>query len=179
MDDDDRRSAGEDRPWERLPREEAYPPDLEARTVERLRAEGRFDRTQRLRPAWAAAAALSAVAFAAGWLARAVPGPAWRPAHPRFALLLYEGPGFDAGTPGAHAAEYGAWARRLRAAGVPVSGEELAPAAAAVPSPVSGEEPTGFFLIEAPDVGEAARIARSCPHVAHGGRVVVRPVAPA
>lgn len=35
---------------------------------------------------------------------------------------------------------------------------------------------TGFFLIEAKDLDEAAAIAKGCPALTHGESVVVRPV---
>lgn len=36
---------------------------------------------------------------------------------------------------------------------------------------------TGFFMIEAADLDEAARLARGCPALGHGESVLVRPVA--
>ena len=36
--------------------------------------------------------------------------------------------------------------------------------------------PTGFFLIEAKDMKDAAQIARGCPALDHGERVTVRPL---
>jgi hypothetical protein len=40
-----------------------------------------------------------------------------------------------------------------------------------------GEAASGFFIIVAKDDAEALAIAHGCPHLAHGGRVVVRRIA--
>jgi hypothetical protein len=36
----------------------------------------------------------------------------------------------------------------------------------------------GYFVFEAKNLEDAVAIARSCPHVKHGGRITVRAVAP-
>jgi hypothetical protein len=39
------------------------------------------------------------------------------------------------------------------------------------------EEIRGFFVISASDFQDALSVARSCPHLRHGGRILVRPIA--
>jgi hypothetical protein len=36
----------------------------------------------------------------------------------------------------------------------------------------------GYFIVTARDAGEAIEIARSCPHLKHGGAIAVRPIDP-
>ena len=93
----------------------------------------------------------------------------------RYILLLYEDERYRApSTPDEHAArvaEYGGWVEDLRERGVDVEGEELAPDGA--PEGRLGIL-AGYFLVAAPDVDAAMAIARTTPHVKHGGTVVVR-----
>jgi hypothetical protein len=93
----------------------------------------------------------------------------------RYMLLLYEDAAYRApATPeeqAARVAEYVGWAEDLRERGIDIEGEELAPE--------GGPEGrlgilSGYFLIAAPDADAAAAIARTSPHVRHGGTVVVR-----
>ena len=120
----------------------------------------------------------------------AVP-PAAAVAAPRFLLLLYEDAGFQRAAPALQAQrahEYGEWARGLGHGARFVDGEELAdrgrllePDGAARPwqaawVPAPGVV-AGFFLVEAADLGAAEVVARGCPHLAHGGRIEVRPIA--
>lgn len=92
---------------------------------------------------------------------------------PRFALLLYDV------AAGAGVREMSLWARELQQRGHYITGEKLAPDRVVV-SPsgedVGGGAMTGFFVVSATDVREAESIARSSPHVRHGGRIVVRPI---
>ena len=94
-----------------------------------------------------------------------------------YMILLYEDASYRApATPEAHAArvrEYAAWAADLRERGIEIRGEELDPAGALEgPAGVL----SGFFLLEVPSAEEADEIARTVPHLRHGGTVVVRRV---
>jgi hypothetical protein len=130
--------------------------------------------------------------MAAGvWIGRALPegraGTIAADASPRFVLFLLRGQESDRPEEeGARVAEYRAWARGLAASGRSVSGEKLddreerlgAPgalvaAAAAAPE----EEIRGYFVISAVSLDDALAVARGCPHLKHGGRIVVRPIA--
>lgn len=102
---------------------------------------------------------------------------------PRFLLLLFEGPAFDS-TSASHQArvdEYRAWAGSLAKAGELVEAGELAPAEqrlGVLPGSTAGEGHVvaGFFIVRARDAAAARAIAETCPHLAHGGGVVVRPL---
>jgi hypothetical protein len=173
-----------------LPRELSPRPEVEDRIVAALRARGLIRTAwtrSRLAARLAAAAAglaLLAAGFAVGRGSTPRPGDA--PAEPRFALFLLRGserlpenPGEEAG----RVAEYRSWARGLAGAGRFVSGEKLedrgeqigAPGGAAASVPE--EEVRGFFIISAENFEDALAIARQCPHLRHGGRILVRPIA--
>lgn len=81
---------------------------------------------------------------------------------------------------------YFAWVDELRSKQIFRSGEPLQ-SGGRVLSIVNGavvdgpftetkEVLTGFFIIEAPDLDAAAAIARGCPALTHGERVVVRAI---
>lgn len=117
-----------------------------------------------------------------------VPAPTQPQPHSQFMLLLYEDAAFRQGGPEdaqARVREYSAWARTLAASGRLVAGEELAARGEDLRSdghhaPIAGaalaDEPRGYFVIAAPDEAGALEIAATCPHLAHGGRVIVRPI---
>jgi hypothetical protein len=122
----------------------------------------------------------------------ALPETVGPPAPERWLLLLYEDAAYRApATPEEHAArvaEYVAWAEGLREQGVVVDGEELAGpvesemldgrrgAIETGPGAPSGPVGTvaGYFVVEVLDREAAIAIARTSPHLAHGGTVVVR-----
>jgi hypothetical protein len=110
----------------------------------------------------------------------------------RYLLLLYEDESYQApATPEEHAArvaEYSGWVDDLRQRGIDIAGEELAPpvesewldgreggieATEGAPGGPAGTL-AGYFLVEAPDAAAAMAIARTTPHLKHGGTVVVR-----
>jgi hypothetical protein len=165
---------------------EAQPPAaLERRVVAELRRRGLVRAAAPTRRRWALAAAL-ALAFAFGLLAgaRFLPRGA-AGADPRAAqsylLLLYEPRPLDrAGVD--LVAEYSAWAGALAERGQLVVAEKLSAEERRLsdrePTQVSGDRPTGFFLIRAANLDEALAIARGCPHLAHGGEVALRPIDP-
>ncbi len=174
-----------------LSAEETPPAGLEDRLVERLRLEGRLGGRGRRWTSSAVAAVVALLCVSGGWfLGRRAPAAAPAlDARPLYLLLLYEDAGFetDAAREAQRVAEYSRWAGRLAESGALVSAEKLKDEAttlrASVPDRqdvVSSEMPggrlAGFFLVRAASDGEARRIARECPHLGHGGRVVVRPV---
>jgi hypothetical protein len=186
-----------------LAREESPPAALEARVMASLRREGLLASGSRRtedgrgvgRRRLAAAAALVVAipaAFAAGMLAGSrTRAPADERAgaaesRPRFMLLLLEDASYENPAPGemeGRVSEYASWARELTRSGIEVSGEKLGEAGIPL-GPPRGEQPpiatelAGFFIVSAADAGEAAGIARGCPHLKHGGRIVVRPIEP-
>ena len=167
---------------DRLPREVVPGAAFEDRVVGGLRNAGllRPSRPWR-RYLLQAAAALLLIAggFVAG-RARPADPPPTAAATRQYLLLLY---GAVSATPElerARVTEYGNWARAEAAAGRLVMGERLGDARVVLGSertaPPASNEPNGFFLIRAASFEEASRTAARCPHVAHGGTVVVRAI---
>ena len=119
-----------------------------------------------------------------------------RDTRPSYMLLLYEGRDFqlDRSRPEAIAAyetEYDAWAAGLQARGLGVQGRALALTAHVLhdtPQGVrvdSGDAVSaqgvidGFFIVRVTDEAEAVAIARTHPHLRHGGWIALRPIKPA
>ncbi len=165
------------------------PADLEERVVGTLRARGLLGASgptprRSLAPRWAWPVAIAAGlllflgGFALGRRAVAAPGAGLN----QYTLLLYEGPGFNAAgtSEPALVREYTAWAGELAGRGRLVGGEKLGAEAwslgAGAGAAAAG--PTGYFVIAARDPDEALAIARTCPHLRHGGTVSVRPIEP-
>lgn len=167
-------------------RTDQTPPDaLEVAVVGALAQRGLVRRAPVPRARWsqvAAAIAAAACLFGAGLLFGSRTGRSpGATSLPRYLLLLE---GADTLTPQEEAGrvvEYRTWARREAGAGRLILGEKLEPAArtlgAAPARSAGGEAIRGFFIIAAKDDTEALAIARGCPHIAHGGRVVVRRIA--
>jgi hypothetical protein len=177
----------------RLTREAAPPAGLEDATVATLTARGLLrPRRRRLDPTLALAA--SVMLFAGGLaLGRfgGEAGPTPADGRPKFALFLYEGPEYD--QPSAEGVdervqEYVAWASADRTDGAVEGGEKLKEgddlaiepdgSIGVVPVPPGEPRLAGYFLIRAADRRSAIKIARTCPHVRYGGRIVVREIDP-
>jgi len=171
-----------------LAREAPPPPGVEERVVAALHRQGllRRPRAWRVPLAVAASLALFAAGIATGrWVPRAPSAPSEPSApslaaRPQFLLLLYRGA--DAARlpdseEAARVREYSAWARGLHQAGALVAGEKLEDETRSIGGAPPSEPVQGYFLIAADDLASAERTARACPHVAHGGVVVVRPIA--
>ncbi len=76
--------------------------------------------------------------------------------------------------------EYRNWARGVRLRGGYIRGEKLEGRSRLLGPTVapSGSRPLGgYFVISASDDEAAAAVARSCPHLTHGGSIEVRPIA--
>jgi hypothetical protein len=175
-------------PFRLLDAEAVPPPELKARVRRTLEAGGYL--RPRRRPTWRvplAAAAVLAVFLAGVEVGR--PGPAAAPSQ-QFVLLLYEDAGFHAGDEQAFVAEYRAWGERWGREGKVLGGEKLAATGrllrAADDSVLVSEAGVvsdagalaGWFVIAARDYAEATAIARTHPHLGHGGRVAVRAIEP-
>jgi hypothetical protein len=154
----------------------AAPADVEARLVSELRTRGLLRSPFRRSLQTATAAAVLIAAFASGALLdrglarRSVPAA-------RFMLLLYGGGGESQG----RRSEYAAWARSVAGGGVNIAGEELSTAAEEVranaSSPLPADSlPRGYFIVGVSNLDEARRIASTCPHLQHGGRIVIRAI---
>lgn len=166
------------------------PPALKHHVTESLRTRGLLARGTWRTPILGSAVAYAAAAvvlFTGGvMVGKQVEKPA-PDLRPRFALLLYEDAGFRPGSHAALVAEYAAWADSLRGQGELVMGEELGPGetvalvgagepARASPGEVRSEIGIlgGFFIVRVATQEEALTLARHCPHLRHGGRVVLR-----
>ena len=178
-------------PLQRLEETPVLPNDLEERIVASLRDRGA------LRPAGAwsrrwylgGLIAASLVAFLIGRTSTPAGGPE-PTAEPRWMLLLYEDEMFQGPAPGREAdyvEEYRAWAAGLGRQGTLVDGAELIPGGRFLEpdgtTGVSGDLPlagagrlTGYFVIRAPTLDAAAAIATTSPHLAHRGRIAIRPM---
>lgn len=162
-----------------LPREVPMPPDLEDRVVKALQ-HARPSPAPRTGSRWwqlAAAIVLISGGFAAG-RADFAASPADQPGR-RYLLLLYGSTTSGPAEEEARVAEYAAWARttlgdRMVAAEKLTNTRLVLGPDAPVPDP--GREPNGFFLVRAADRAEAERLAATCPHLRHGGTVVVRDI---
>ncbi len=158
----------------RLRRDVLPPAGADARTIEALRSEGllRSGRLSLFR--WTAAAAVLVCAFAAGvrWDRSLARTAAVR--ESRFILLLYGG---DTDNRADRREEYAGWAHSVASRGVDITGEELSDTGDEVPAGAAdGPAPRGYFIVAASSAAEARQIAASCPHVRHGGRIVIRPI---
>lgn len=184
-----------------LPREKTPPAGLENVTVTALRGAGLLSGRGGSRfniGSWVLAASVAAVAFTGGVaFARraAMPPPVAPTVQPTFALLLYgpTGSGEDSATHAMRAVEYNDWANAYHPAGRIIGGEAFGVSVAALAVAAAGrgtdsvivdDEPmgnndfVGYFLVQARDRDAAVQLARNCPHLKYGGKVVVRRVWP-
>jgi len=163
------------------------PPDLAGRVRETLVSRGLLA-TRRARPVvWVTRVALLAAGIVLGILVRDTLGvtggrPSNAPAG-QYVLLLYgDAPGDTGAVHVAREREYGQWAAGLRNGTRWVGGQELGDVIEAL-GPSSGaasassDRLAGYFVIDAPSRERAAEVARSCPHLKYGGRVVLMSVA--
>jgi hypothetical protein len=168
-------------PLSHLRRDEPPAADLKERVLQTMQARGMVGRRNRVPWGWAVAAGLGL--FAAGLALGRREGPATAPQGQRYALLLYDPASFDKSIPEANlVAEYRDWAISL---GDRLSlGEKLGTDERLLRQEDSEGRPTsadggvgplgGLFIVRAGSWDEAMAIARSCPHLRHGGVVAVR-----
>jgi len=187
-------SPHNDDPLHILEREARVPPLLKGRITQSLRDRGLLRSTTPVtRRLWLSVGGVAAaiLLFATGvWIGRRSVTPV-TDTRPSYMLLLYEGSDFRVGPSLAAAeAEYNAWADSLEAGGVGVMGRALihtaqllhnTPQGVRVESEVEdAANPQGtmdgFFIIRVTDEAEAVAIARSHPHLRHGGWIVLRPI---
>lgn len=174
-----------------LDRDVAPPDALEARVHRSLMARGLLRRNHPSVWHYASRIAAAVALFAAGYLTGQIRRD--EQASPigaaRYALMLYEDSTFAASRPELElVAEYSAWASDLREQGRLETGERLAAAEVllerqagtivASTRSAAGEAGAlaGLFVIRASSDAEALRIARTCPHLAYGGRIAVREI---
>jgi hypothetical protein len=164
----------------RLAVPESPPASLENRLVETLAARGEL-RPGRVPPRWSRpllASAAALILFVGGFLTGARRDALAE--GPRYALLLMDGPDYDAPAPEEMAAaveRYREWAGALRGSRSLVLAEKLGDPVTAL-SPASSNEwrsgtPLGIFVVVAEDDSAAAALAAESPHARRGGRVAV------
>lgn len=181
-----------------LNREKMPPSFLEDRIVAQLKA---VEVIRSGRPAWlpgylriAMASALLIAVFLVGAMvgARRTAVPNTRAKEPGFILIVRQfSPDLRAKTPEEElqrVREYGAWARELGRKGLLLGGEKLndegsllsqakgSSAIAETATPTSEGAVAGYFLLPASDYNQAVSIARTCPHIKHGGTVELRQI---
>ena len=169
----------------RLLEREAEPPTLlKARVMRTLRQSGVLKQQRR---GWGLGLGVAAAVatFALG-VALGRPNAAPADTRPTFALLLYEDTSFRYDRPESEfVAEYSAWAGELASRGALVSGEKLDSTSRLLQEGAQVRAAdarsdlgvlAGFFIIRADSEAEALRIAESCPHLNHGGRIALRPI---
>ena len=184
----DELTAAEKAAFASLRREIAPDERFERDVVEALAARGLVRTGAGARIVWrrgltmlGTAAALLAIGVAIG--ARASGSRPSVASLPRYVLFLEGTDNLSPEEESRRVEEYKSWARRVAGEGHLVSGEKLRPEVLRLGnSPGSaangGESVRGYFVIVARNNREALEIARSCPHLRHGGWIVVRPIAP-
>ncbi len=183
--------------FDALPRELDPPPGLEDRVISALNRRNLLDRpVAGRRPSFSGAAGLALAACLASLIVGIGVGRTTVESElPRasFILFLHEGPEFEPFTETNFSdrfSDYNRWVARTRESGHFITGEQLdqtgrvvVPGGAEpsvedrVPSVADGDM-LGMFFIRAQDYDEAMTVAMTLPHLAYGGRVVVRRVDP-
>lgn len=171
---------------EGLDRDASPPRALKDRVIQSLRADGVLSPAKSDRRwQYVALAAAVVIGFGFGYVANETNSePGQLVTGERYALLLYTDSAFrPKGSSAELVAEYAAWARSLRSRKQLALGEKLSDSGRVVSSRgavAEGVESagsiSGFFIVSAADIAEAVALASTCPHVLHGGRIVVRPI---
>ena len=169
-------AAATQRLWDGLGELRSYP-DAAAteQTARVLRAAAAAGPAARTGFPWLRAAAYAGILLLGAVMGRLSALPAAEPAAPGDAYLLLLREAADAPESGDDVvAEYVSWARRLDDEGRLLAAEKLADGAAWLPGRTEALVISGFFLVNARDMDEAAAIARSGPHLTRGGTIEVR-----
>lgn len=175
--------------------EKSPPPYVEERLVERLKGTGFIrGRSTWIRRYWqlAAACAIAIFLLALGAVAGARWGTNKQTDSPGFILIVRaSSPELEAKTATEElerVKEYSAWARDLGKRGMLLGGEKLKDDGRILSQPPgantiaeSSSKPVegaiaGYFLLPAIDLEKAEAIARTCPHLKHGGTVELRQI---
>jgi YCII-related domain len=165
----------------------AVPRDIDPRPELRDRIEAELHRNGLLRRGRGATILAVAAALIAGFIGGLLlprTGPAAPPratplvAHQReFILFVHDTPYMRVdGKEAERVDEYRRWAQELRARGTLTGGEKLRDERSGVGSNSQPSDIGGFFRIVARNRAEAEAVARSCPHIRHGGWIEVREI---
>jgi hypothetical protein len=185
MNENDELTPQEAETLQRLRSGPAAPEALEDQTIERLNERGLIVPLRPVRGRWLLAAAGLAL-FAAGLFVgeRRGTGSSGTLALPRYALFLYDSKNEAALTSAqleARVEEYRNWVRSVRRGGGEIYGEKLEAEGRLLGDAdrrFAGEALGGYFVVSAADLESAVAVARTCPHLKHGGSIEVRPIAP-
>jgi hypothetical protein len=173
------------------------PPALEDRVILELKGHGLL-RAQHAGSRWRWRAAITLAASLAVFLIGMYVGirttsPVPRPGGAQFVFFLVEGESFRAPLSGEEEyriAEYRNWAHHLGESGIRLSGEKLKEGEAILGSSPSRQLSAGagadggvgslggYFIVEAKNLEQARKIASTCPHLLHGGRLIIRQIDP-
>ena len=153
------------------------PSELEARVKQSLTDRGlivsQARRSKILRQAIGIGAVAASFLFTGIFIGRNSESAA-APNGQRYALLLYRGES----APGAESTdrrkEYGEWLESVASNDRSFSGEELEPALATLGPPAASAPLVGFFIVRAKSDAGARDIARTSPHLKHGGTIVLQ-----
>ncbi len=187
MNDDDRDwTTGERAQLEALRLEHEPPQALEGAVIRALTRRSLIQPAPARRRApwvWMLTPLAAAVLFSGGLFVGSRQGRrAGSPGLPRYLLLLEGADTHNAEEEAQRVVEYRTWARREARAGRLLSGEKLEPEALSLGAdsgrPAGGVFVSGFFIIVARDDTEALAIAKGCPQLRRGGRIVIRKIAP-
>ena len=158
---------------------------LEARVRRTLVSRGRLRSSPRRISSWVSRTGLIAAGIIIGLFTRG----AWTSQNARPAaqpgqyvlLLLGNTPGDTGAVHVQREREYGQWASSLDRGARWVGGHELGDVVDDIgPKPAGAlavDRLAGYFVIDAPSPERAAEVARTCPHVKYGGRVLVMAIA--
>lgn len=187
MEDKDREWTEQERAaFATLLRQSAPPSELERRVIGRLATAGLLARRRApvAHRSWLLAAGLALLLVGFGLGRWQTPSSNAGPMA-RYLLLLHEDESFrPTRAPVALRAEVGRWARRLQRAGELIEGDRLGLQGHLLTSGgletglAPGDVIAGFFVLRAVSDERALAIARSCPHLAYGGRLELRKIEP-
>lgn len=121
---------------------------------------------------WAAAAVFAVVGFLVGQATSSGPATEER-GGTKYLVLLTGGASTTPEENATRRQEYGAWLANLQQRGLSPSGAELVGTRHEFPEGRPNEPVVGYFVIAAADESEAVAVARTNPHLSHGGGVVV------
>jgi hypothetical protein len=156
-----------------LPRDIEPKPELRGRVATELHRNGLL---RRRRGAFTLAIAAALIAGFLGGLL--LPRATRAVRHQReFMLFVHDTPYMRLdGNESQRVAEYRRWAQQLRARGTLTEGEKLTDKVSGAGNYPTPSSIGGFFRIVARDRAEAEAVARTCPHVRHGGWIEVREI---
>lgn len=175
-------SREESKAFEELKSSKKLPATMEDQIVNALINKGLIQKNmQTSKPLWRylGGAAAAAILFLAGFWIGQTDSASSSPSGETYLLLLHEKQGSIPADDPEISQEYGNWARSLPAKNAFIEGSELDNQIRVVgpwdPKDDS-DVSTGYFMIRASSLEEAAKVANGCPHIGHGGSIEVRKV---